>query len=84
MQLFLNGNLLHTTEKVVPLAPNEGGDGSNYVKAELTKGWNQVLIKLEKGEKPLTAHFLASGIDEKYPINIGHALMGIERASLPW
>ena len=84
MRLFLNGELLHTTEEVVPLAPNEGGDGSNYAKGVLKAGWNQILVKLEKAKDALEAHFLASGLDEKHPINRGDALIGIERARLPW
>ncbi|NMB46662.1 MAG: ADP-ribosylglycohydrolase family protein [Firmicutes bacterium] len=84
MKLFLNGEFLHMTEKIVPLAPNEGGDGSNYAEGVLQAGWNQVLIKIERTETPLEAHFLASGVDEKHPINNGDALMGVERSRLPW
>jgi ADP-ribosylglycohydrolase len=84
MKLFLNGELLHTTANIVPLAPNEGGDGSNYAKGVLKAGWNQILVKLEKTKEPLEAHLLASGVDEKHPINNGDALMGVKRAHLPW
>ena len=84
MKIYLNGKFLHTTADVVPLAPNEGGDGSNYAKGTLKAGWNQILIKLERTDQPLEAHFLASGVDEQHPINNGDALMGIERARLPW
>ncbi|NLA57714.1 MAG: ADP-ribosylglycohydrolase family protein [Firmicutes bacterium] len=84
MKLFLNGEFLHETEKIVPLAPNEGGDGSNYGKGTLKAGWNQILVKLEKTDQPLEAHFLASGVDEQHPINNGDALMGVTRAQLPW
>lgn len=83
MKIILNGDFLHQTEQVVPLAPNEGGDGSNYAKAELRAGWNEVLIKLERADTPMEAHFLISGVDEKHPINNGGALMGIDRAGLP-
>ncbi len=84
MKVFLNGKFLHETSKIVPLAPNEGGDGSNYVKGTLKAGWNQILVKLERTDQPLEAHFLVSGVDERHPINNGDALMDIERTLLPW
>ncbi len=84
MKVWVNGQVLHHTEKTVPLAPNEGGDGSNYAQAVLQQGWNQVLVKLERSEKPLQAHFLLSGVDLEHPINRGSALTGICRSRFPW
>ena len=84
MKFWVNGRLEKETEKRVPLAPNEGGDGANYREVKLKAGLNQVLIKLEKREKPLQAHLVISGIDEKHPINNGRALTDIKRTELPW
>lgn len=57
MKLWVNGALVKQTETVVPLRPNYGGDGSNYADVKLKAGWNSVLIKLERGDKPLEAYF---------------------------
>ncbi len=57
MRLWVNGAMVKQTETVVPLRPNYGGDGSNYVDVKLKMGWNSVLIKLERGDKPIEAHF---------------------------
>jgi ADP-ribosylglycohydrolase len=89
MKLWLNGNLLHKTSKVVPLRPNQGsgkipGDGANYVNAILKKGWNQILIKIERNEKPIEAHFVIGGLDEVYPINNGYPVLGLIRSKFIW
>jgi len=60
MKLWLNGVMIHQTKKVLPLRPNYGGDGSNYAKAVLKQGWNHVMVKIFRGEKPIQAHFVAS------------------------
>ena len=83
MKFWLNGEFLKETEEVVSLAPNEGGDGSNYAKAKLQEGWNQVLIKLERGNEPVEAHFLVSGIDREHPINDGRGLTDLVRSRFP-
>jgi ADP-ribosylglycohydrolase len=57
MKLWLNGEVIHETRRVVPLRPNYGGDGSNYAKAVLRKGWNHVMVKILRGERPVEAHF---------------------------
>mgnify|MGYP005651956647 CR=1 FL=1 len=57
MRLWLNGEVIHETERVVPLRPNYSGDGSNYTKALLKKGWNHIMVKILRGEKPIAAHF---------------------------
>jgi ADP-ribosylglycohydrolase len=57
MKLWLNGELIHETIKPVPSRPNYSGDGSNYVEADLKCGWNHVMIKIIRGNKPLEAHF---------------------------
>lgn len=87
MKLWLNGEFLHETDKKVPFRPNQGhggGDGSNYVHTTLKKGWNQVLIRLEREEEPLEAHFTIGGIDEKHPINNGFGVTGLERSQFIW
>lgn len=57
MKLWVNGSMVKQTEVVVPLRPNYGGDGSNYVDVYLKKGWNSILIKFERDDKPIQAHF---------------------------
>lgn len=57
MRLWVNGVMVKQTEGIVPLRPNYSGDGSNYVDVKLKAGWNNILIKLERGEEPLQAHF---------------------------
>jgi len=57
MRLWLNGRMIHETERVVPLRPNYSGDGSNYTRAALKRGWNHVMIKIIREEKPIEAHF---------------------------
>jgi len=57
MKLWLNGKIIHETKKVVPLRPNYSGDGANYTKAVLKRGWNHIMVKILRGEKPLAAHF---------------------------
>ncbi|WP_158908446.1 ADP-ribosylglycohydrolase family protein, partial [Rectinema subterraneum] len=54
MKIWLNGQLCHTTVQPTCLRPNlgnGGGDGSNYCNIILHSGWNDMLIKLERGEK---------------------------------
>lgn len=89
MKIWLNGQFLHETSSIVPLRPNQGngvvsGDGSNYAKAVLNKGWNQVLVKIERGEEPLQAHFTIGCIDEMHPKNNGDTLMGVIRSKFIW
>jgi len=57
MRLWLNGEMVHETKKVVPLRPNYGGDGSNYATAVLRKAWNHIMVKLLRDTKPIEAHF---------------------------
>jgi len=57
MRLWLNGRVIHETLKIIPLRPNYGGDGSNYTTAILRKGWNHIMIKILRSNKPLKAHF---------------------------
>ncbi|MBC7327346.1 ADP-ribosylglycohydrolase family protein [bacterium] len=57
MKLWVNGALVKQTDIVVPLRPNYSGDGSNYADVRLKAGWNSILIKLERGDNPIEAHF---------------------------
>jgi len=78
MKLWLNGELVHETIKPVPLRPNYGGDGSNYTAAELKSGWNHVMIKLMRGEKPLEAHFTIASAEWH------RGMPDLIRCRLPW
>ncbi|MCW4026799.1 MAG: hypothetical protein NWE76_04895, partial [Candidatus Bathyarchaeota archaeon] len=63
MRIWLNGEMIHETKKVVPLRPNYSGDGSNYTKAVLRKGWNHIMVKLLRGAEPVKAHFTVAHAD---------------------
>jgi len=89
MRIWLNGEYLHETKSIVPLRPNQGngtlpGDGSNYAKGVLNVGWNQVLIKLERGSTPIEAHFTIGLVDKQHPKNNGGALLGVSRNKFIW
>ncbi|MBS7612309.1 ADP-ribosylglycohydrolase family protein [Candidatus Bathyarchaeota archaeon] len=57
MRLWLNGENIHETRQTVPLRPNYGGDGSNYVNATLRKKWNHIMVKIVRYNVPVKAHF---------------------------
>lgn len=87
MSLWLNGELRHTTVQPVGLRPNlgnGGGDGSNYCNVVLRTGWNDILIKLERGQKPLEAHVTLGKPDKEHPKNIGQPCLGLRRACFSW
>ncbi|MGC8577543.1 MAG: ADP-ribosylglycohydrolase family protein [Thermoproteota archaeon] len=78
MKLWLNGEVIHETQKVVPLRPNYSGDGSNYVSTTLEAGWNHVMVKLVREKKPLKAHFVVSDVEWN------RGLIDVVRHKLPW
>ena len=84
MQLWLNGELAHETEAKTFFRPNGIGDGANYVETTLQEGWNQILIKLEKSDSSLRAHFVPTRPDPEHPINNGATLLGVNHARWPW
>lgn len=57
MVLWMNGRKVQETRHVIPLRPNYSGEGSNYATVTLKEGWNHVLVKIERGDKPIEAHF---------------------------
>jgi len=88
MRLWLNGELRHTTTVQVnglrPNLGNGGGDGANYCNVTLHAGWNDMLIKLERGERPLEAHVTLGKPDREHPKNIGQPCLGLRRACFSW
>jgi hypothetical protein len=88
MRLWLNGELRHTTTVQInglrPNLGNGGGDGSNYCNATLRSGWNDILIKFERGERPLEAHVTLGKPDREHPKNIGQPCLGLRRACFSW
>jgi len=58
MKLWLNDKLIHETIKPVPLRPSPTSDRSNYTEAELREGWNHIMIKIIRENKPIEAHFI--------------------------
>jgi hypothetical protein len=87
MKLWLNGTLQHETRTITPIRPNQGnggGDGANYSQAILRQGWNQVLIKLQRGSGPLEAHFTIGLRDIRHPKCVGHAVLGLRRTQSVW
>jgi len=87
MKLWLNGRLMHQTKQKTGLRPNQGnggGDAANYTECLLPAGRNQVLIKLERGNAPLAAHFTLGRPDRKYFKCLGHSVLGLQRSQIPW
>jgi hypothetical protein len=87
MKLWLNGKFQHQTAAITGLRPNQGnggGDGANYRECALQEGCNQVLIKLERAERPLEAHFTLGLPDRKYFKCLGHSVLGLRRSGFPW
>lgn len=87
MKLRLNGQFIHQTQTQTGLRANQGnggGDGSNYVDARFTRGWNEILIKLQRGEEPLEAHFTIGKLDEQCQKCVGHAILGLRRTQFVW
>jgi hypothetical protein len=87
MKIWLNGQLCHTTVQPTCLRPNlgnGGGDGSNYCNIILHSGWNDMLIKLERGEKLLEAHVTLGKPNREYPKNLGEPCLGLRRAYFSW
>ena len=58
MKLWINGKKLLKTRRRVPLRPNYGGDGNNYRNVMLKRGWNYVIVKIERSNYPIQAHFM--------------------------
>ena len=87
MKLWLNGEFQHQTRATTQIRPNQGnggGDASNYSDALLNPGWNQALIKLERGSQPVEAHFTIGGLDPMSPKCVGHAVLGLQRTQFTW
>lgn len=87
MKLWHDGVWKHQTQTVTPLRPNQGnggGDGANYCETTIHPGWNQVLIKLERGSAPIEAHFTLGLLDPQHPKCVGHTVVGLRRAQFRW
>lgn len=89
MKIWQNGEFLHMTSKRVPLRPSLGnggakGDNSNYVRTILKEGWNQFLIKLERGKQPIDAYFVIGGLHPHIEKNHGEPIIGLKRSVFPW
>ncbi|RJS74794.1 ADP-ribosylglycohydrolase family protein [Candidatus Bathyarchaeota archaeon] len=78
MRLWLNGKVIHETQRTVPLRPNYSGDGTNYTTAVLKRGWNHIMVKLLRSDKPLEAHFTVADA-EWYG-----GMIDLIRCKLPW
>jgi hypothetical protein len=57
---------------------------SNYCNIILHSGWNDMLIKLERGEKLLEAHVTLGKPNREYPKNLGEPCLGLRRAYFSW
>jgi hypothetical protein len=87
MKLRLNGTYIHETQTRTPLRANQGnggGDGSNYVDTKLAQGWNEILVKLERDNEPIEAHFTIGKLDSKCKKCVGHAILGLRRNQMIW
>ena len=87
MKLWLNGTFRHQTARITGLRPNQGnggGDGANYAECAFREGWNQVLIKMERADRPIEAHFTLGLPDKKYFKCLGHSVLNLRRSGFPW
>jgi hypothetical protein len=78
MRLWLNGKKIHETKKQIPLRPNYGGDGANYQNGVLKPGWNVVMVKIIRGDRPIEAHFLISKAEGH------HGMADVNQSRFPW
>ena len=65
MRLWINGHRFLDTRHQVPLRPNYGGDGANYITTVLKAGWNHIMVKFCRTQLPIEAHFVISFNDDK-------------------
>lgn len=89
MKLYLNTALIHTTKEKTALRANLGnggalGDLSNYKVTTISKGWNQILIKLQADELPQEAHFTIGGMSTVCVKNHGMPVLGLCRSRFLW
>jgi len=89
MKLYLNTELIHTTKEKTALRANLGnggalGDLSNYKVTTISKGWNQILIKLQADELPQEAHFTIGGMSTVCVKNHGMPVLGLCRSRFLW
>ncbi|HQE25221.1 MAG TPA: ADP-ribosylglycohydrolase family protein [Candidatus Atribacteria bacterium] len=78
-QLWLNGEKIHEVESEGILRPNYGGDGRSYVVSDFREGWNQILAKLERKDKPVEAHFILATGDK-----FSHGIVDVIECKFPW
>lgn len=78
-KMWLNGEKIHEVKTEGILRPNYGGDGRSYVISNFREGWNQVLIKIERKDKPVEAHFTVASGDR-----FSHGLADLIECKFPW
>lgn len=89
MKLFVNGEFVHETKEVVHPRAVLGnnrmlGDLSNYKVIRIRKGWNQILIKLQRVHAPHEAHLTLGRISRDSQLNHGYPLLGINQSRFIW
>jgi ADP-ribosylglycohydrolase len=87
MKMWLNGQLVHETAHSTFLRPNQGnggGDHANYTGAFLKKGMNALLIRVDREDEPIAAHFVVALPDHVRIKCIGHPILGLRRTVFPW
>lgn len=79
-RMWVNGQMVHEAYGEGVLRPNLGGDHRSYATVTLREGWNQVLVKAERYDEPVSAHFtLATGND-----HFAHGLADVIQCRFPW
>jgi len=78
-KMWLNGEKIHEVKTEGILRPNYGGDGRSYVVSNFREGWNQVLVKVERKDKPIEAHFIVASGDR-----FSHGLVDLIECKFPW
>jgi hypothetical protein len=77
--IWLNGAKIHECRTAGVLRPNYSGDGRSYADVNLSRGWNQFLIKIVRGDQPIEAHFILCGPGRLYP-----GFYDLVESLLPW
>lgn len=78
---WLNGKQMFSVDRYRPIRPAYGSPNDGYQKVTLEQGWNELLIKLVRGNEPAApeCHILLSTADR-----LNNGLPGIGRTRYPW
>jgi hypothetical protein len=78
-RMWLNGEMVHEARDEFFCRPNLGGEGRSYADVTLPKGWSQFVIKVERRQAPVEAHFTLATQNPWY-----HGLANVTQCRFPW